>query len=61
MSERKDKKIRRLQRRIVELEGENDMLRVLLRSNTPLDAEYAPIPTGHKPGFFRRLWKKIFG
>lgn len=35
MSERKEKKIRRLQRRIEELEGENQMLRILFNGNVP--------------------------
>lgn len=95
MSERKEKKIRRLQRRIEELEGENDMLRTLLHEdgkshwlrkpytptdvnttmvhfkpdiaasldycNNPIDAHYAPIPSGHKPGFFQRLKSWLFG
>ena len=91
MSERKEKKIRRLQRRIEELEGENMMLRTMLREDgkrypylrisqsgksewvvpdgtaslgfcdNPLDAHYAPIPSGHKPGFFQRLKSWLFG
>lgn len=97
MSERKEKKIRRLQRRIEELEGQNMMLRTMLQedgkghwlhkpysenevvgpdgklnckvdtayslaySNLPLDAHYAPIPSGHKPGIFRRLKAWLFG
>ncbi len=98
MSERKEKKIRRLQRRIEELEGENQKLRTLFLdlnkeghwlhkpysenevvgpdgklncmvdtayslaySNLPLDAHYAPIPSGHKPGIFRRLKAWLFG
>lgn len=102
MSERKEKKIRRLQRRIEELEGQNIMLRTMLQedgkghwlrkpysenevvgpdgkincmvdtaysgtahslaySNLPLDAHYAPIPSGHKPGIFRRLKAWLLG
>lgn len=88
MSERKEKKIRRLQRRIEELEGENQKLRTLfldlnkeshwLRKpysekspsqwldlaagySNPMDAHYAPIPSGHKPGIFRRLKAWLFG
>lgn len=92
MSERKEKKIRRLQRRIEELEGENMMLRTMFREDgkhypylrisqagkksewvypdgtaapgfcdNPLDAHYAPIPSGHKPGIFRRLKAWLFG
>lgn len=97
MSERKEKKIRRLQRRIEELEGEVKMLRILQQDtgrnywlrkpysenevvgpdckfnfkvdaassldycNTPLDAHYAPIPSGRKPGIFRRLKAWLFG
>lgn len=87
MSERKEKKIRRLQRRIEELEGENMMLRTLLQEDgmghllrtpyfqkhpshfldmaagysNPMDANYAPIPSGHKPGFFQRLKAWLFG
>ena len=100
MSQRREKKIRRLERRVAELEGEKQMLCALLGYtpdfsrnhwlyrpyygqsivgpdgqlnikpdiassmdyiNNPLDADYTPIPSGHKPGFFRRLWKKLFG
>lgn len=60
MSERKEKKIRRLQRRIKELEGENQMLR-LLQQMDAMDAECAPIPSGRKPGIFRRLKTWLFG
>lgn len=87
MSERKEKKLRRLQRRIEELEGENMILRTMLQEDgkshwlrrpysekspshfldlaagysNPMDAHYAPIPSGHKPGIFRRLKAWLFG
>lgn len=59
MSQRKEKKIRRLELRVTALEGEIQMLHSLY--GQPMDADYAPIPSGQKPGFFRRLWRKIFG
>ena len=58
MSQRREKKIRRLERRVADLEDEIKMLHIVY--GQPEDADYAPIPTGHKPGFFRRLWRKIF-
>lgn len=87
MSQRREKRIRKLEKRVADLEHQVCMNHWLYKPysqtevvgpdgninfkpdiassldyvNKPLDADYAPIPTGHKPGFFRRMWKKIFG
>lgn len=79
MSQRREKRIRKLEKRVDELEAQvhsshwlnkpysspnafkPDIASSLDYVNNPLDADYAPIPSGQKPGFFRRLWKKIFG
>lgn len=65
MSQRREKRIRKLEKRVADLECKvfyNTATSNLdFASCEPVDAHYAPIPSGHKPGFFRRLWRKIFG
>lgn len=84
MSQRREKRIRKLEKRVDELEAQvfrnhwlykpyspteintgmvnikPDIASSLDYVNKPLDAHYAPIPSGQKPGFFRRLWRKLF-
>lgn len=103
MSQRREKKVRLLERRVAELEGENQMLHKMLHSliyrapnpsrnywlykpyskleivgpdgsikadiassldymnAEPMDAQYTPISSDKKPGFFQRLKEKLFG
>lgn len=58
MSQRREKRIRRLERRIRDLEDEVKFLHIVRRMEA-MDATYAPIPTT-KPGLFRRLFRSLF-
>ncbi len=62
MSQRREKKIRRLERRIRDLEEEVKFLRCLLQMDImdAIGAYYAPVPTIRKPGLFRRLFRSLF-
>lgn len=58
MSQRREKKIRRLERRVRDLEEEVKFLHIV-RQMEAMDASYDPIPTS-RPGLFRRLFRSLF-
>lgn len=58
MSQRREKKIRRLERRVRDLEDEVKFLHIV-RQMEAMDAAYDLIPT-RRPGLFRRLFRTLF-
>ena len=61
MSQRREKKIRRLERRVRDLEDEVKFLHIV-RQMEAMDAAYDPIPRHRprSPGLFRRLFNTLF-
>lgn len=62
MSQKRAKTIRRLERRVRDLEEEVKFLHIVRQMELmdTMDAIYEPVPPTRRPGLFRRLFRNLF-